>query len=409
MAGISGDMIVGALIDLGANEKKVAAAMEARRNYLAGCKSLQVVIKEVGKKGFRARKVDVIAEEVYEERTADELVDAATHTLDALGVSDKSRRFALDCFDTLIAAESKMHGHGGTHHVHLHEMASVDTIADVVGTAVALDDLGIFKDTRVYATAVAIGGGLFKFSHGRVSSPAPATLEILRSKTFPLVGGQVEAELATPTGASIITNLAHETVRFYPCIRPVAVGYGAGTKEFSEMPNVLRITLGESCDRLLTDRIYVLETNLDDTSGEVIGHTMERLLREGARDVSVLPILAKKNRPGQIIKVIIDRDRIEKLSRVLMEETGTIGVRFYPCERFVLARESIPVKAVINGRKRTVSVKVSRDTGGKILQVKSDYEEVRKLADVTGKSFREISRLIMVEAGKLLDMDAGYE
>ncbi|MFC1910233.1 nickel pincer cofactor biosynthesis protein LarC [Chloroflexota bacterium] len=401
MAGVSGDMMVGALIDLGADENRVIRAMEMPCKYLAGCQRLKVDVKDVSKKGFHAKKVDVIAEEDYDERSSDELVEAATRSLKALKATEAVKKFVLKCFDSLISAESIVHGQGDSHHVHLHEMASVDTIADFIGTAIALDDLEIFNNTKVYSTAVAIGGGLFKFSHGRVSSPAPATLEILRANQFPLTGGQVEAELATPTGAAILTNLAHETIRFYPGMKPFAVGYGAGTKEFTEMPNVLRVTLGESCTSLLSDQIYVLETNLDDTTGEVIGHTIDRLLYEGAKDVSVTPLLTKKSRPAQLIKVITDRTGVEKLSRILLEETGTIGVRFYLCERLILNREPIPAKIVIGGCKKIVNIKVSRDTAGKVLQVKPDYEDISKIAKATGQSFREISRQVMDEVGKL--------
>ena len=148
-----------------------------------------------------------------------------------------------------------------------------------------------FLNMKVYSTPVAVGGGLFKFSHGTVSSPAPATVEILRSKGFPMIGGSVKSELATPTGVSLLVNLVHEGVRFYPLMKPTAIGYGAGTKDFAEMPNVLRIVLGESLDyQLLRDEIFVLETNLDDMTGEIIGHTIDRLLREEARDVSVIPM-----------------------------------------------------------------------------------------------------------------------
>lgn len=409
MAGVSGDMMVGALIDLGADTQKVVRAMQTPGHYLAGCKRVEVTVREVDKKGFHARKVDIDAEEQYDERTSDELIEAASNSLNDVKISGKARKFALDCLNTLVVAEARVHGKIDTSHIHLHEMASVDTLADIVGTTVALDDLGVFKDTKVYATAVAVGGGLFKFSHGRVSSPAPATLEILRAKKFPMVGGQVEAELATPTGVSILTNLAHETIRFYPCLKPVAVGYGAGTKDFAEMPNVLRIVLGESCDALLSDEVYVIETNLDDTTGEVIGHTVDRLLSHGARDVSIIPIFGKKSRPGQIIKVIADRASLEGLSQILIEETGTLGVRFYPCERRILARESVPIKVTIKNRKRSVTVKVARDISGRVVQVKPDYDEVKKLAESSGVPFREISAIVLTEARKLFKVDAGAE
>jgi len=410
-AGVSGDMMVGALLDLGASTERVIEAMQAPRDYLKGCKSLEITVRDVIRKGFRARKVDVKAEEEVDERTAAELIEAATNSMNSLEISDKARQFALTCLNTLTDAESKIHGKSAdAAHTHLHELASVDTLADIIGSAVALDDLNLFTGTKIYSTAVTVGGGLLKFSHGTVSSPAPATLEMLRSKGFPMVGGPVEAELATPTGASLLINLAHEPVRFYPSMKPTAVGYGAGSKDFAEMPNILRIVLGEPCDSgLLTDEIYVIETNLDDTTGEIIGHTVDRLLHEGARDVSIIPMFTKKNRPGQIIKIIADNTSLEHLSRILVEETGTLGVRFYPCERRILARESASVEVMVNDTKETVTVKVARDSRGEIIQIKPDYDEVKRLADRTGMPFREITELVMSKAREVLAKAPGHE
>ncbi len=401
-AGVSGDMMVGALLDLGASTTKVIEAMQTAGDYLKGCRGLQVIVSDVRRRGFRAKKVDIQADEYIPQRTRDDLRDSAVESLTNLAISDRAKQFVLDCVDALITAESKVHGET-KEGCHLHELASVDTLADIIGSAVALDDLALFAGTKIYSTAIAVGGGLFRFSHGRVSCPAPATLELLRSKCAPMVGGSVEVELATPTGVALLTNIVHEFIHCYPLIKPIAVGYGAGTKDFSEMPNVLRIVLGEPCDYgLMSDEVYVLETNLDDVSGEVIGHTVDRLLCEGARDVSVIPLFTKKNRPGQIIKVITDSTSLEHLCRVLMDETGTIGVRFYPCERRILARESISIEVVICDTKASVPVKVARDRQGKVIQIKPEYDEVRTLANSTGMPLRDIIDLVTKRARELL-------
>ncbi|RJS77370.1 LarC family nickel insertion protein [Candidatus Bathyarchaeota archaeon] len=183
-----------------------------------------------------------------------------------------------------------------------------------------------------------------------------------------MVGGPVESELATPTGVSILVNLVDEAVSFYPPIKPRAVGYGAGAKDFAGVPNVLRIVVGEPLDYgLLRDEVAVIETNIDDVTGEVVGHVIEKILREGARDVSILPAFMKKGRPGHIVKVIADLDDAERLSRILMEETGSLGVRVYPCGRRILLRRSIPVEVEVGGVKATVSVKVAKDSRGRRL------------------------------------------
>jgi uncharacterized protein (TIGR00299 family) protein len=400
VAGISGDMILGALIDLGANTTKVVEAMKSVEAYIKGCKNLEVTIRDVTRRGFRAKKVDVKAEEVPE-KTGSELIETTVNCIENLKLPVEAKQFASDSINTLVNAETRIHGKS-IKEVHLHEAGSVDTPAEIVGTAVAFEDLNLFN-TKVYSTPVAVGGGLFKFSHGMVSSPAPATVEILLSKGFPMIGGPIDSELATPTGVSLLVNLAHEVIRFYPPMKPSAIGYGAGIKDFAEMPNVLRITLGEPLDyQLLRDQIWVLETNLDDVTGEIIGHTVDRLLQEGARDVSVIPMFTKKNRPGQIVKIIADKTDAERLSRILIEETGSIGVRIYPCERHILNRESVPIDILIDDIKELVNVKVAKDSRGEIVQIKPEYNDVKKVADKTNKSLREITDLVKMKAREFL-------
>ncbi|MGQ9690997.1 MAG: nickel pincer cofactor biosynthesis protein LarC [Thermoproteota archaeon] len=400
MAGVSGDMIVGALLDLGADAVKVVEAMKAIEGYMKGCKNLEVTVKDVTRKGFHAKKVDVKAEEVPE-ITGAELVEATVNCVENLKLSVEAKRFISDSINTLVNAEAKVHGRS-INEVHLHEAGSVDTPAEIVGAAIALEDLNLF-DTKVCSTPVAVGGGLFRFSHGTVSSPAPATIEILRSKGFPVIGGPIESELATPTGASLLVNLAQEANRFYPLMKPTAIGYGAGTKDFVEMPNVLRFTLGEFLDyQLLRDEISVLETNLDDVAGEIVGHTVDRLLQEGARDVSVIPMFTKKNRPGQILKIIADKTNAERLSRVLIEETGTLGVRVYPCQRHILSRESIVMDIQVDDVKEFVNVKVAKDGKGEIVQIKPEYDDVERIAQKTDKPLREIMELVKRKAREVL-------
>jgi uncharacterized protein (TIGR00299 family) protein len=402
LAGISGDMLFGALLDLGANTQKVIEAVESVKNHLKGCKSLDITVNDVVRGGFRAKRVEVKAEEEVAYRTGIELREAILNCIVELNVSEEAKRLALNSIDILINAEAKVHGESVTEAC-LYEVGSVDTVVDIVGTAIALEDLGLLKDTKVYSTPPAVGGGLFRFSHGTVMSPAPATIEILKSKNFPMVGGPIDAELATPTGVGLLVNIADATVNFYPPMKTLAIGYGAGARDFVEIPNILRITLGEPLSYgLLFDEIEVLETNLDDVSGEVIGHVIDRLLEEGAKDVSVIPMFTKKNRPGQILKIITDKERVNHLSRVLMKETGTLGLRIYPCRRYILAREFIPVDISIEGVTERVNVKIAKDSRGEIFQIKPEYDDIKRLVDKTGKPLREIEDLVKMKARKVL-------
>jgi hypothetical protein len=187
-------------------------------------------------------------------------------------------------------------------------------------------------------------------------------------------------------------------------MKPTAIGYGAGTSDYSEAPNLLRIVTGESSDdELASDIVHVLETNLDDVSGEVIGYTVEKLLEEGAKDVSIIPMFTKKNRPGQILRVIADRMDVQKLVRTLIEETGTLGIRDYHCGRHILIREIVSIDLNINEISERIRVKVARDRKGNIVQVKPEYVEVEKLAKETGRSFRALMEMALRNARKQLE------
>ncbi|MGB9915376.1 MAG: nickel pincer cofactor biosynthesis protein LarC [Candidatus Bathyarchaeales archaeon] len=400
LAGISGDMFLGALIDLGADVNKITAAIKTLEKQEYGYKNIKIDVQQVMRRGFKATKIDVTAESTHR-KNGHELIAIVKESAKNLELSEKAQQFASNVICTLVNAEAALHG-GEQSDAHLHEVSLVDTPAEIVGAAVAMDNLELFN-ANVYATPISVGGGLFRFSHGTVSSPAPATLEILKSKNFPLKGGPVESELTTPTGAAILVNLAEEVNRFYPEMAPLKVGYGAGSKDFAEMPNILRVILGAPLEGgLLTDNIVILETNLDDATGEVIGYAVDRLLREGAKDVCIIPMFTKKNRPGQILKIVADSKDAKRLSRVIIEETGTLGVRVHSCERHILNRELFSVNVQVDGAREAVKVKVARDSQGKIIQIKPEYEEVKNLAEKTGKPLREIAELVTSRAKEIL-------
>ena len=404
-AGISGDMVLGALIDLGADLNKMEEAMNCVRDSLRGCRSLKLTVGEVTRRGFRAKKADVRAIDEAPTRTGRELKDALHNSMTSLKLSTETIQLATSTMDTLIKAEADLHRESFDE-VHLHEAGSADTIADIVGTVVALEDLNLSRDTAVYSTPVAVGGGLLTFSHGTVSTPAPATLEILRSKAFPMIGGPVESELATPTGVSLLVNMAHNVSSLYPPMKPVKIGYGAGAADYAETPNVLRMVIGEPFEyALANDEVHVLETNLDDVSGEVIGYAVERLLEEGAKDVSVIPMFTKKNRPGHIVKIISDKKDVKHLARILVDETGTLGVREYSCGRHILLREVSSVSVRINEKSEPVRVKIARDLDGKVVQVKPEYDDIEKLAKNTGTSFRDIMEIVTRKARNLIERE----
>lgn len=404
-SGIAGDILLAALLDLGANVERVISAIKTLEAPEYGYRHIDIAIDEVHRGTFRATQINVTSTYTEKHHPA-ELIAFVEKAAAGIYMSDAARAYASKVIHTLIEAETQLH-QADAEDVHLHEVAKVDTAAEIIGCAVALDDLRMFEaQSKVYSTPLAVGGGTFKFSHGIVSAPSPATLAILQSKGFPFHGGPIERELATPTGAALLVNLA-EPINVYPPIVPRKVGYGAGTNEYPELPAVLRLTLGEAPQAMhARDEVAVLETNIDDASGEVLGYTIDRLLAEGAKDVSILPVVTKKSRPAHLIRVIADQKDVACLSDVLVAETGTLGVRVYYCERHIISREQFMVDLLVLGNKETVRVKVSKNSRGEIIRIKPEFDDLTRLAEKTKRPLRELLDLAVSQAQQVFFKEA---
>lgn len=379
IAGVSGDILTAALIDAGAPAEKVKMAMIAAGKPFG---DIKVSIKRVSVSGVGATRVDVTTHDEGGRNYFDIVGE-----LKGLPLRKEVKAASLAALAELARAEAKVHRRKLDQLV-LHEVGAADVIADIVGCCTAARELGLF-DREVLASEVAVGQGLTTFAHGKLPLPAPATLEIL--KNVLVRGKSIDAELTTPTGAALIKTIAHRFTRAYPMMRVKAVGYGAGARELKEVPNVLRICLGEVSESSLElQEIGLLETNVDDISGEVIGYAIEKLLAEGALDASATPMLMKKGRPGFLIRVITKPGDVERLARLLMLQTGTLGVRVMPiARRYVLQRESLPIDVKIGGRKFRARVKVARERG-KLFGLSAEYEDAWKIAERTGISLREV-------------------
>jgi uncharacterized protein (TIGR00299 family) protein len=383
IAGISGDMLIAALIDTGAPAKRVTKAMMSAGKAFGGVK---VSIKRVNVSGIGAVHVDVITRDEGGRNYLD-----IVRKIGKLVLPTEVKTASLGALATLARAEAKIH-RKSLERLVLHEVGAADAVADIVGCCTAANELGLF-DREVMSSRVAVGQGLTTFAHGKLPLPAPSVLEILRGA--PIQGKPIYAELTTPTGAALLRTLAYRFTTSYPEMRIERVGYGAGARRLENVPNVLRVCLGEIEEIPLKLReVTLLETNVDDISGEIIGYTIEKLLAEGALDASAAPMLMKKGRPGSLIRVIAKPGDAERLARLLMFHTGTLGVRVLPIShRYVLERESLPVQVTIGGQKFTARVKVSRESG-KLFGLSAEYEDARKISERTGLSLREvISRL----------------
>jgi hypothetical protein len=276
-------------------------------------------------------------------------------------------------------------------------------LADVFGVAAACDALGVF-DGDIYSTPVAVGGGIISFSHGTMAAPAPAVLEIARQRSMPIYGGPENVELATPTGISMLANLVHTFVDNYPLLVPEMVGLGAGKKELTSAPNILRVVVGHGIGTEVgTDAVSLLETNLDDLPGEVLGHALQQILDSGAKDAWITPAQFKKNRPGHVLHVICESPETERLANLIMEETGTLGVRYQQWNRFTLHREIMTIKVEIEGKKFDVRVKFAKQKSGRIVNVKPEFDDIHTIAKELSMPARRISEIVVREAQGALE------
>lgn len=369
MCGIAGDMTLAACIDAGANAEAIQAAIGS-----LGLPDVKLVVEETRRRGFRAKHVTIEHPPEHAHRHL--------HHIEAMiergDLTDRARANAMAIFRRLGEAEAKVHG-TTLAKVHFHEVGAVDSIADVVGAAVALDLLGV---EQVFASPIPTGAGEIEIAHGRVSVPAPATAELLRGA--PVTYGGVDAELTTPTGAAIVVTLA---AGFGPAppMKLETIGWGAGTKDFEARANVLRILLGESDDAAARDEeLWLLETNIDDASGETVGHCLEQLLAAGALDAFAAPIQMKKGRPGVQVGVLCDDADVESLLGVLFRETTTFGVRRTRVLRRALAR----VHSAVETPWGQVSGMFTEFEGRR--RFSPEFASCRALGEKAGVPFRDV-------------------
>jgi hypothetical protein len=333
-SGISGDMTLGALVDAGVDLAAVQEGIDS-----LGLPSCRLVAAQVKKCGFRAMQVTVEHEHEHAHRHLHHI----TRMIAGSTLTSRQRALATAIFTRLAEAEARVHG-STIEKVHFHEVGAVDSIADVVGSAIAWDLLGV---EAIYASAVPTGSGFVQIAHGRCAIPAPATAELLRG--VPLADNSTVGELTTPTGAAILTTLA-KGYGPLPRMAIDRIGYGAGQKDF-EHPNLLRLIVGEATPGgapQATDgaptTIVLLETNLDDTPGEAVADCAERLMDAGALDVSLAPLLMKKGRPGVLLAVQARAEDADRLAAVVFRNTTALGMRRQTVSRVVLPRRVVSVE-----------------------------------------------------------------
>jgi len=359
-SGVSGDMMLGALIDAGVDLAQVQAGIDS-----LGLPSCRLATEEVKKKGFRALQLTVEHAPEHAHRHLHNIVEM----IDRSTLTPSQRELALRIFQRLAQAEAKVHG-STMEKVHFHEVGAVDSIADIVGSAIAWDLLDVDK---IVCSAVPTGTGFVQIAHGRCSIPAPATGELLQG--VPIAASEVEGELTTPTGAAIVSTLVDEFGPL-PAMTIASTGYGAGQSDF-EHPNLLRLLVGEKeGSDPQGDQIVLLETNLDDTPGEVIGYCVEQLWQAGALDVATSALQMKKGRPGVLLSVQCRPADADRLAEILFRETTTLGLRRSTLQRQTLPRRPVKI-ATVWGEIAGIAATLPDSS----VRFSPEYDSCREIAD----------------------------
>ena len=368
-------MTVAALLDLGV---PLAVLEEGLGRLALPRSSYRIALETAERRGIRAARFRVHVEEHQPHRHYADIAGM----IEGSSLAENVKLTAQQIFFRLAEAEARVHG-VEIGHVHFHEVGGVDSIVDIVGTAISLDYLGV---SEIYASPLPFGSGFVETAHGRLPVPAPATAELMQG--MPVHFNCGPGERVTPTGAAILAALAKEFAGS-SAMKITRVGCGAGNRDFDDMPNILRLFLGEKTGTVERDRIYVIETHIDDMNPEIFGFLMERLLAHGALDVAFAPLQMKKNRPGVKLTVLSPHAGLDNLARLVLAETTAAGVRYYPVERMMLPRTQEERETSLG----KVRVKIFRDNGNS-LRVVPEFEECRRIAEQTGMPLLDVYRVV---------------
>jgi len=396
IAGISGDMLLCSLIDLGSDKNKIIKGIKESEKFLSNSTIKKIDFEKIQKHGVESLQLVLEVDENIHERKGSEIKTAIVNSVKNLDLSDKAKLFAESCIDTLISSESKIHGIP-EESVHFHEASSIDTLIDIIGITLALEDLQLFEE-KIVCLPVSVGGGSVSFSHGTMSNPASAILEIFKNSTLTIIGSNANSELTTPTGACILVNLAHESVKYYPSMKIESIGYGAGQKDFESFSNILKIVRGSE-NSFEIDSVKILETNVDDVSGEILGNLIEKIMEKGARDVSIYHGITKKGRPTNLVSVICTDETVDEIVDTLVLETGTLGIRVSDSNRFTVPRSNHNVSITLSGQPFEVNYKKSSFKGK--IDFKIEFDDLKNISNAVDKSIKETEAFLRKEIEKL--------
>ena len=399
IAGISGDMLLSSLVDLGVDKNQIIEGIKKIQKFLPDSKINKIDFQKIQKNGIESTELILEIDEKVSERKGVEIKNAIINSVNELQVSDKAKLFAESCINSLILSESKIHGISEDS-VHFHEASSIDTLIDIVGVTLACEKLKFF-DEKIVCLPVSVGSGTVSFSHGTMSNPASAVLQIFKNSNLTIKGNNANEELTTPTGASILVNLTDDSVEHYPSMNISSIGYGAGQKNFKSFSNILKIVQGSQVKTEM-DSVKILETNVDDVSGEILGYLIEKIMKVGAKDISIYPGITKKGRPTNLISVICDDEKIETITDILVLETGTLGIRISDSNRLIVSRTNHSFSLTFEGKSFEINYKKS--TYKEKTHFKIEFDDLKNISETLDKPIRDVELFLRKEIEKIEDL-----
>ncbi|MFX1574582.1 MAG: nickel pincer cofactor biosynthesis protein LarC [Promethearchaeota archaeon] len=415
-SGISGDMFLAALLGLVPEPYKILEQLKELKEYLPGVSKLEIQLIKTSHSGIQLNKLDIDIKENRNHRSTKILITALNEFLEKKKISKSAMDYANNVLNSLIQAESEVHGKL-INDIHLHELSSVDTLIDIIGVATALDKItGFDENFKVYCSKIPLGGGKIKTAHGFLTIPAPVTLKILEKSNLITYGGPIDSELVTPTGVALLTNLHPIFQKYLPDVNIQKSIFSTGEKKFNKFLNILRLFIGESQgleNSLLThplnkyrEQITILETDVDDVSGELLGNFINQLGKEKVLDIQVIPSLTKKNRPSNIIKILCYPKYAFELIDKIIHELGTLGVRFNTINRVCIERMIKKQTIEVHNQNFEVRYKISyieSEEGKQLVNIKTEYEDLNRISEALGIPLRKIQLIVQAHLKQFLN------
>jgi len=413
-SGISGDMFLAGLLGLVPEPNQILMELKNLKNSFPDVSKLNIELVNAECSGIQLNQLKIDIEEKKDHRTAKTLQKSLNDFLLNLKMSEPAMNYANEVLNSLIHAEAEVHGKL-VKNIHLHELSSVDTLLDIIGVAMVLDRINGFKDDfAITCSTIPLGSGTINTKHGILAIPAPATLKILEKSNLITYGGPIDSELVTPTGAALLANLNPQVLQYPLEMKILKSVYSTGQKKFDNFINILRLIYGEDKGlkfdnsshplQKYIEQVAILETDVDDISGEIMGSFITTFEKEDILDIQIIPSLTKKNRPGYIIKILCYPTQIFQLIKKIVHEVGTLGVRYNIINRVCVNRKIERKSIVINEKIYDLNYKISftKSTSGiEIVNIKPEYNDLKKISKESGLSIRKVQLIAQEKLKKI--------